>query len=98
MRSIPACAGEPAFSSHTQGLSPRVRGNLSGKPSSRGLFPVYPRVCGGTPLAAKQTGRVSYPRVCGGTRICKHRLAVKNWVYPRVCGGTKATGGVAKAA
>ena len=96
IRSIPACAGEPA--SHTlspltarvyprvcggtqfsrgntmrkMGLSPRVRGNLTGfhVPSvhSRSI-----PACAGEPRSASPAAPAStvYPRVCGGTQLVR---------------------------
>ena len=154
-RSIPACAGEPAWicsplscaqvyprvcggtdrmarrARTATGLSPRVRGNhravsrgagpegsipaCAGEPWSglRGPTPttVYPRVCGGTaglydgtnfywglsprvrgnrssrPSAVPRRG--SIPACAGEPRRCS-RSGGQREVYPRVCGGTPA--------
>ena len=99
VRSIPACAGEPAP-------------NQTNRPVS----PVYPRVCGGTPILLY--GATTYeglsPRVRGNLSPAKARAAaqrsipacageprrqagpVGRWtVYPRVCGGTSLSNGCA---
>ena len=66
------CGGTPAprvDNLHTEGLSPRVRGN----PIRRLKCPVLQRsipACAGEPRTAASSGagRRVYPRVCGGTR------------------------------
>ena len=91
------------------GLSPRVRGNhglsglvedmsipaCAGEPRiGRGHGGVYPRVCGGTSVAAASTPSSSglSPRVRGNRGILRPsatpRVGLDLWVYPRVCGGT----------
>ena len=96
LRSIPACAGEPA---RRAGLVARTR--------------VYPRVCGGTPVARLPPRPVAglSPRVRGNHRLrlrpgydgrsipaCAGEPAPASGspppsgVYPRVCGGTMKSG------
>ena len=69
LRSIPACAGEPASPLSRTGSIPAC----AGEPRTNFVaFRVYPRVCGGTTGCAGETSsiitREVYPRVCGGTR------------------------------
>ena len=69
--SIPACAGETAYSwkgnTGAQGLSPRVRGEPRGRRAATTAARVYPRVCGGTDFfrRAIKEGRGLSPRVRG---------------------------------
>ena len=93
LRSIPACAGEPASGRHSKRLHwvyPRVCGGTAPRvpiPACAGepAGGVYPRVCGGTDAVYPGV----YPRVCGGT-IKEPELSTT--VYPRVCGGTVPCG------
>ena len=70
------------------GLSPRLRGNVSHRPSCGPIERSIPA------LAGERRRRIGfgpsiwvYPRACGGTRGAA-RPSVGAWVYPRACGGT----------
>ena len=91
LRSIPACAGEPAQSRRQHpyrgGLSPRVRGNLVRERSRRlhnGSIPA----CAGEPV--DDTGQAVdcrvYPRVCGGTPAARCKPWHGGGLSPRVRG------------
>ena len=69
------------------GLSPRVRGNPSGRPDGRSLHGSIP-ACAGEPFAdaASIQPRRVYPRVCGGT-IRRRRIdSAQEGLSPRVRG------------
>ena len=70
-----------------RGLSPRVRGNLAKRTSSRRCGRSIP-ACAGEPdggLAGQQVGRV-YPRVCGGTASSTSPGPMLAGLSPRVRG------------
>ena len=111
IRSIPACAGEPALSApsargiavyprvcggtadglgktvHIQGLSPRVRGNLSVLSTTYHPWRSIP-ACAGEPLTSPRIKRQRevYPRVCGGTNTGRRAGATAPGLSPRVRG------------
>ena len=69
------------------GLSPRVRGN----PSGRVAHPVSKRsipACAGEPCARRIVGWQDkvYPRVCGGTEVTNGRIRLDKGLSPRVRG------------
>ena len=92
VRSIPACAGEPAAEPGPRtgrGVYPRVCGGTMDPPmkawASGGLSP---RVRGNHHVArAVQIALGSIP-ACAGEPRCESRRCPSLWVYPRVCGGT----------
>ena len=93
IRSIPACAGEPAVGHHAAGheeVYPRVCGGTRTAPGpdreGRGLSP---RVRG-NPVALSLLRRVlrSIP-ACAGEPPAAPPSPAPNRVYPRVCGGTR---------
>ena len=72
IRSIPACAGEPAITrrptSSGRGLSPRVRGNLGHSLQEEDKWGSIPACAGEPPSPSFLKMRSTvYPRVCGGT-------------------------------
>ena len=74
-----------------KGLSPRVRGNPSGRRSSslrQGSIPA----CAGEPpsLSDRECMMRVYPRVCGGTSIRSRRAAREAGLSPRVRGNQLA--------
>ena len=91
-RSIPACAGEPAFAKGSSGHSrvyPRVCGGTSrlktGEIHTSGLSP---RVRGNRRVhVCDPLNRRSIPACAGEPSLCP-RPSLFSWVYPRVCGGT----------
>ena len=92
IRSIPACAGEPAVSMGTRrycAVYPRVcGGTLPAIPSLLLFWGLSPRVRGNPGLWGRR-GKASgsIPACAGEPRrlVCQPRFAE---VYPRVCGGT----------
>ena len=84
------CGGTPeeaAASAYTEGLSPRVRGNLDHAPRRelpRGSIPA----CAGEPRisGAMIRSRRVYPRVCGGTHRRTARTLPRAGLSPRVRG------------
>ena len=79
--------GNPSFGQTQQGLSPRVRGNLSFPPVTdrrRGSIPA----CAGEPprLRLAATAFRVYPRVCGGTRFRVRSGPRVQGLSPRVRG------------
>ncbi len=69
------------------GLSPRVRGNLSGEAVSASRAGSIP-ACAGEPIpdAVRQVIGEVYPRVCGGTPPSKPRMISDSGLSPRVRG------------
>ena len=70
-----------------QGLSPRVRGNLSPTPSGREADRSIP-ACAGEPAPGTHRTHLGwvYPRVCGGTSSTTTRVAGNVGLSPRVRG------------
>ena len=94
----PACAGEPVRAyilccdAESDGLSPRVRGNLYVPPNRHRVnwgMGLSPRVRGNRQIAAVH-GKVrrSIP-ACAGEPIDGYTVKEIARVYPRVCGGTR---------
>ena len=73
--------------SRTEGLSPRVRGNLGDTARVHGRRGSIP-ACAGEPLPAHSPAGESrvYPRVCGGTRVRSGVPMRKRGLSPRVRG------------
>ena len=91
MRSIPACAGEPAPQPLSiravEGLSPRVRGNhvvATDWATCAGSIPA----CAGEPppFPATTSRKRVYPRVCGGTPTMAWMPSRSHGLSPRVRG------------
>ena len=92
VRSIPACAGEPAAAVRhypPAGVYPRVCGGTAGVPGSGVVRAgLSPRVRGNRQRSAHiQPCGGSIPACAGEPRRRPGTLA-RPWVYPRVCGGT----------
>ena len=91
VRSIPACAGEPAPARPgaiaIDGLSPRVRGNPRGEVRESVAGWSIP-ACAGEPTGKTLLGRpvLVYPRVCGGTFLLAGTAAASSGLSPRVRG------------
>ena len=92
-RSIPACAGEPAFGSPRllpHGVYPRVCGGTSTATQLRsGVWGLSPRVRGNrdqTDLRLVHGGSIP---ACAGEPCRARRRQGGQRVYPRVCGGTR---------
>ena len=92
MRSIPACAGEPATPSgeaFPYGVYPRVCGGTDKQPpgltDAEGLSP---RVRGNQRPAEQNPHVVGSIPACAGEPSAKSGRSVRLRVYPRVCGGT----------
>ena len=79
--------GVPADVSLTEGLSPRVRGNLS-LPASAGLTHGSIPACAGEPQACRHSSSAGwvYPRVCGGTIRDANVYDLYHGLSPRVRG------------
>ena len=73
--------------SSSQGLSPRVRGNLGDADVRIGAGGSIP-ACAGEPtsFSAVRHGRRVYPRVCGGTQATPQEGAISPGLSPRVRG------------
>ena len=73
------------------GLSPRVRGNPSGRGWRRAHRGSIPRVRGNLlPILRTRESGGSIP-ACAGEPLTSSRTPSPCWVYPRVCGGTFAS-------
>ena len=91
-RSIPACAGEPPYSTrpgHRSPVYPRVCGGTDeydyGSAEAQGLSP---RVRGNRAAEAPTPTRARSIPACAGEPYAVQRKASVATVYPRVCGGT----------
>ena len=75
----------------TQGLSPRVRGNLQGPEGQAGDGGSIP-ACAGEPPSGTRCSLLSgvYPRVCGGTLMHRTLPTVGGGLSPRVRGNPPA--------
>ena len=70
-----------------EGLSPRVRGNLTGLPSSMRMPRSIPACAGEPRIAARRRDcREVYPRVCGGTQFFLRVPYREQGLSPRVRG------------
>ena len=91
-RSIPACAGEPTWTSPTSGRStvyPRVCGGTRHCPHQRKPFRgLSPRVRGNRCAAEDGPGCGGSIPACAGEPDPPYGRQALHWVYPRVCGGT----------
>ena len=95
-RSIPARAGEPQCrhlaSSATDGLSPRVRGNLTQIARERPPLGSIPARAGNhRPHSRSGRTRGSIPARAGEPDVAGRVFDI-DWVYPRACGGTANDG------
>ena len=93
MRSIPACAGEPASGSTgdcRSGVYPRVCGGTYPAPSLAAAYlGLSPRVRGNQPdVFVAHVAFRSIPACAGEPSWSSAEMSVR-WVYPRVCGGTR---------
>ena len=92
LRSIPACAGEPAegeAGSCIAKVYPRVCGGTSALTIiDRGSKGLSPRVRGNPPRAALEAARGRSIPACAGEPGITVSATSRNEVYPRVCGGT----------
>ena len=81
-----------------EGLSPRVRGNLS-ETNMRDVWNRSIPACAGEPKFARAIGNKYgvYPRVCGGTASCTSWGAASSGLSPRVR-GNHSVGAMAKSA
>ncbi len=89
-----ACGGTcplPRVSRHSNGLSPRVRGNPS-FPRAPAFFHGSIPARAGEPLASRSNSSLSrvYPRACGGTHYRRQRESVAIGLSPRVRGNQAA--------
>ena len=91
----PACTGDCAG----EGLSPRVRGNLTPQ-SAQVLAPRSIPACAGEPLYPAYDSRQCqvYPRVCGGTQGVPLGSHFRNGLSPRVRGNPRAPTGSSRPA
>ena len=96
VRSIPACAGEPAsvwLRNWRTSVYPRVcGGTITTSPGSLVRFGLSPRVRGNPPLAGHLARPVRSIPACAGEPIADIATRGAAAVYPRVCGGTPASG------
>ena len=74
----------------SDGLSPRVRGNLSNALGTVGTAGSIP-ACAGEPIPCPRcaAGRAVYPRVCGGTLLAYVRKRQEEGLSPRVRGNRR---------
>ena len=95
-RSIPACAGEPPFTTspkHWGMVYPRLcGGTISGVDCGVERRGLSPRVRGNRTVACRRRMRYRSIPACAGEPHCRWRCASPALVYPRVCGGTRAIG------
>ena len=99
-RSIPACAGEPAWGSlslQCMKVYPRVCGGTwSDQTIDMAGEGLSPRVRGNRPSPALPAGGAGSIPACAGEPGTTRTSCIPAWVYPRVCGGTvtrQAAGG-----
>ena len=94
-RSIPACAGEPAFAFAIPGwrrVYPRVCGGTACRTRARALSRgLSPRVRGNPGRGGRRGGAGGSIPACAGEPILRLRQPGMPSVYPRVCGGTGTT-------
>ncbi len=92
VRSIPACAGEPASRVSSIMLSrvyPRVcGGTTAGSADEDALAGLSPRVRGNRPTGRRIPVRVGSIPACAGEPALPAVRPARSEVYPRVCGGT----------
>ena len=92
MRSIPACAGEPASASHgdvNMGVYPRVcGGTIEDKLDSVETKGLSPRVRGNLRMDRGPTQQCRSIPACAGEPTAGLSGGFIHEVYPRVCGGT----------
>ena len=92
-RSIPACAGEPAFWRAT-GIAPAVYPRVCGGTGvlAHYLYPfqgLSPRVRGNLILQLSFLSPAGSIPACAGEPVVARDCRSPSWVYPRVCGGTQ---------
>ena len=94
--SIPACAGEPSFSSQylaTGTVYPRVCGGTGLSPRRRPIgLGLSPRVRGNPLPPARRWGSAGSIPACAGEPPRNPSVTDRQSVYPRVCGGTQPHG------
>ena len=97
MRSIPACAGEPASRIRTKSLKkvyPRVCGGTCiGTPRMCTCKGLSPRVRGNLCAASQHRVRFRSIPACAGEPVLSAGATCYQAVYPRVCGGTSLQDG-----
>ena len=95
-RSIPACAGEPAFSGRIVGICevyPRVCGGTGGDFGSHFVLSgLSPRVRGNPAMTRRLVAPVGSIPACAGEPHSVYIVVALHPVYPRVCGGTAFSG------
>ncbi len=97
LRSIPACAGEPAPyapDTPTPPVYPRVCGGTArGREAGATVRGLSPRVRGNLEPTHEQARSGRSIPACAGEPLPQEGLAATFAVYPRVCGGTLGGGG-----